>query len=56
MGNFALELSDGKTVNVVKVDDKTFRTDIYGVDGNREISINVDGDIFIEWVLSGIQD
>ena len=54
MGNFALELNDSKTIDIVKIDDKTFRTDIYDADGNREISIDVDSNVFIEWVLSGI--
>lgn len=54
MGNFALELKDGKSVDVIKVDDKTFRVDIYNVSGGTEMCVEVNSDIFIEWVMSGI--
>lgn len=39
---------------MVKVNDKTFRTDIYDANGEGEISIEIDSNIFIEWVMSGI--
>lgn len=54
MGNFALELKDGETVDIVKVNDKTFRADIYDANGDGKIGIEINSDIFIEWVLSGV--
>lgn len=52
VNNFALSLSDGGSVDLIKDSENSFKVVLYDKDGNKTNTASVDVDLFVQWVAT----
>ena len=56
VNNFALSLSDGGNVDLIKDSENSFKVVVYNKDGNKSDTVSVDVDLFVQWVVTEYLD
>ena len=52
VNNFALSLSGGGSVDLIKDSENSFKVVVYDKDGNKSDTVSVDADLFVKRVVT----